>query len=245
MTRRDRNMIAVVLVLATIAASWLLVISPKRDQASKLAKQITGEQTQLTSARSEIAAGEAAKSSFASNYAAVARLGEAVPADDDVPSLIYQLQSAASATNVDFRSLQVSGNGASAAAASTAKAPTLPPGVTVGAAGFPLEPFAFTFTGNFFHLAAFFGRLQKFVTATDDTLSVSGRLLTLNAISLAPGPNGFPQITATIGATTFLLPKSQGLTAGATPSGPAPQSAQTVSTTPASNAAAPAVVSAP
>ena len=32
---------------------------------------------------------------------------------------------------------------------------------------------------------------------------------------------GFPQVKATLSATTYLLPADQGLTAGATPAGPA------------------------
>jgi hypothetical protein len=95
-----------------------------------------------------------------------------------------------------------------------------PPGVTIGSAGFPTEPFTFTFSGNFFHLADFFGRLQRFVTATNRRISVHGRLISLNAISLGPGVRGFPQIAATVAATTYLLPVAQGIQAGATPAGP-------------------------
>jgi hypothetical protein len=83
-----------------------------------------------------------------------------------------------------------------------------------------VEPFSFTFQGSFFHLANFFERLQRFVVATDKRLSVSGRLMTLNAFSFSPGPQGFPQISASVSATTYLVPAAQGLTNGATPSGP-------------------------
>ncbi len=134
-----------------------------------------------------------------------------------MPSLIYQLQQAASSTGIDFRNLVLAsagagaaapapvaaatavtntGTGAAAAAAAPAAAAVLPPGVTLGPAGLPIEPFTFTFNGNFFHLANFFGRLERFVVVHNQHLSVSGRLLSLNAISLSPGPKGFPQITA-------------------------------------------------
>jgi hypothetical protein len=123
---------------------------------------------------------------------------------------------------------------------------TLPPGATVGPAGFPTEPFTFTFRGNFFHLADFFNRLQRFVVATNNRVSVSGRLMTLNAITLGPGPEGFPQITALISATTFLVPPGQGLLNGATPNGPAGgSSSRSVSTPTASTPAAPAVATPP
>jgi hypothetical protein len=283
-TRRDRTVIAIVCSLVAVVGAWLLVIQPKRDQASKLGNEVTAAQTQLATARAQIVAGEAARSSFSSNYAQLVRLGEAVPQDDNVPSLIYQLQNAASGARVDFRSLQLTpGSGGAAPAPAPAPAPSssstttssstptatstpastaasspastspstgatgsLPPGAAVGPAGFPSELFTFTFRGNFFHLADFFQRMERFVVATNKHVSVSGRLMTLNAINLGPGPQGFPQIDATISATTYLVPASQGLTAGATPLGPsAGASGQAVSTSAASSAAAPAVATPP
>jgi hypothetical protein len=234
MTSRDRSMIATALVVAAIVASWLLLVQPKRDQADKLGAQVKAAQTQLDSARSQLASAEAAKSSFASSYTTLVKLGEAVPSDDNVPSLIYQLQTAATASGVDFRALNLNGVGSggatsaapspSSSSAAKSGTPSLPPGVTVGPAGFPVEPFTFTFRGDFFHLSVFFGRLQQFVVANNNSLSVSGRLMTLGAINLAPGPKGFPQITATVSATTYLVPAYQGLTGGATPTGPATSS---------------------
>jgi type II secretory pathway pseudopilin PulG len=249
MSTRDRTALAIVCVVAAIAAPWLLVIQPKRDQAAKLQSQVNAEQSQLAAARTTLAAGGAARASFASSYTALVRLGEAVPTDDNTPSLIYQLQAAATATGVDFQSLTFnagasSGSPAPASTGSSAQSSTasLPPGATIGPAGFPIEPFTFTFQGNFFHLANFLGRLQRFVVAGNQHLSVSGRLMTLNAITLGAGSAGFPQITATISATTYLLPAAQGLLNGATPAGPAASSAQTVSTPSSSTPAPPAVI---
>jgi hypothetical protein len=249
-TTRDRTVIAIVCALAAVVGSWLLVIAPKRDQASKLGSQVTAAQTQLAALRAQVAAGEAARSSFSSNYTQLVRLGEAVPQDDNVPSLIYQLQGAASGARVDFRSLQLTPSSGSApapasAASATSAAATAapPPGAAVGPAGFPTELFTFAFNGNFFHLSDFFKRLERFVVATNSHVSVSGRLMSLNAISLAPASQGFPQIQATISATTYLVPASQGLTAGATPLGPsASASGKPVSTPAASTPAAPAAV---
>ena len=76
-------------------------------------------------------------------------------------------------------------------------------------------PFSFTFTGSFFKLSSFFERLQNYIQASNKRVAVSGRLMTLNSIGLAAGPKGFPQITATAEATTYLLPADQGLFNGA------------------------------
>ena len=106
MTRRDRLVLVAVAVIAAIAASWILVVSPKRDQAAKLGTKVASEQQKLDTARTELAQNAAAGRQYASNYAALARLGEAVPASDDIPSLIIQLQNAADGARVDFQSLQ-------------------------------------------------------------------------------------------------------------------------------------------
>lgn len=253
MTGRDRIVIIVVSVVAAIAGAWLLVVSPKRSEASKLGDQVKAAQTQLSTAQSQVAAGEAARSAYPSSYTTLAGLGEAVPADDNVPSLIYQVQAAASASRVDFQSLSLSGSGgstpvapatssASAAQSSTA---ALPPGASVGPAGFPIEPFTFTFNGNFFHLSDFLGRLEHFVVATNSRVSVSGRLMSLNAISLGAGHGGFPHITATVSATTYLVPAAQGVMNGATPAGPAAGGGQAVSTSSSTVPAAPAAITSP
>lgn len=255
MTTRDRTLITIVCVVAAIVASWLMVVQPKRDTASRLGNQINSIQTQLTNAREQVAQSEAAKSSFSTSYANLVRLGEAVPVDDNVPSLIYQLQGAAGDAKVDFRSLQLTpatedgsdsgSSGPSSIASAQASMASLPPGTTVGPAGFPTEQFTFAFRGNFFHLADFFHRLQQFVLASDRQASVSGRLITLNAINLAPAPAGFPHITASISATTYLVPPGQGLLNGATPSGPSASATQTVSTQPSSTPAPTAVITHP
>ena len=234
LTSRDRMVLVVVLLAVVSIGTWLLVIQPKRSEASKLGDELKAAQTQLLTAQQQVQAGLAAKRGFAASYTQMARLGEAVPADDNVPSMILQLQNAASSDRVDFRTLNLGGGSGttssaavSATAAQAATAP-LPPGATIGPAGFPIESFTFTFRGSFFDLSAFMGRIQRFVVVRKNTVTVSGRLLSLNAISLGAGPSGFPQITATIAATAYLVPAAQGVMAGATSSGPS--SSQSVTT---------------
>ncbi len=252
MTARDRTVIMVVLALVAIVAGWLLVVSPKRSQASALNGQITGVQSQLTSARSQVAAGEEARTAFAGQYAQLARLGEAVPPSDDIPSLIYQVQSAAQAAHVSLRALQLSPGSSSSSptpstssSSSTASSSTLPPGAAVGAAGLPTDQFTFTLAGNFFNLANFFNRVQNFVVSSSNHLLISGRLMTINAISLAPGSNGFPQMTANVSATTYIVPPTQGPTDGATAAGPGTTSSQPRTSTSGSSSSTPAATIAP
>jgi hypothetical protein len=236
MTTRDRTMLLVLALAAVVAAGWFLVLAPMRDESGSLSSQIGVQRQTLDAALADVSAGTQARRRYARDYATVARLGAAVPEDDNVASLLVQVQHAASSTDVDFRSLKVGqGSGVAApapppptatttdgtAAATQATTATLPPGALVGPAGFPTMPFAFTFTGDFFHMSDFIGRLERFLVVRNRRLSVSGRFMTIDGIGLDAAPQGFPKIEASVAATTYLLPATQGLTDGATASGPA------------------------
>jgi len=248
-TSRDRIVIMVVVALAAVAAGWFFVVSPKRSQASSLSAQVASEQSQLSAAQQQVAAGVSAQKAFAGQYAQLARLGEAVPPDDDIPSLIYQVQSAAQGSHVSFRGLQLTGGGSSSStpasssgssnSSSTAATAPLPPGASVGQAGLPTEQFTITLSGNYFNLSTFFNKLEGFVVSDDGTLTIRGRLMTINAINLVPGPSGFPQITATVSATTYIVPPTEGPFDGATPAGPAGSTSQAQTSTSGSSSTTP------
>ena len=97
----------------------------------------------------------------------------------------------------------------------------LPPGATVGPAGFPIMPFSFAFTGSFTNLGDFFRRIEGFVSERREKLAVKGRLLTLEGLQLKPDTEGFPHIRATVTATSYLTSPLEGATGGATAAGPA------------------------
>jgi hypothetical protein len=300
-SRRDRIALLVVLGAAVLAGFWFLALSPKRHEASNIGKKVDEKRTELDALRQDVAASEAARAAYAANYTAVARLGKAVPADDDVPSLVYQLDRTATNNDVDFRTLKLtsssgnapppppaasggsggqsgsngqsgsgdqaqnggsqnggSGNnggggesgsqsGQSGGATSTAAAPSqaatadLPPGAVVGTAGIATMPFSFKFEGSFFNLAGFFGRVERYVRG-GARLDVTGRLLTIDGISLTEGPGGFPKMNASVSATAYVLPGDEGLTGGASPVGPSPVQPAAAASGGAAPAPAPAAV---
>jgi hypothetical protein len=243
-TMRDRILAGVAATVAVVGAFWFLALHPRLDHASKLSDQVSQATVRRDQAEADAAQAQAAKAAYSANYATVARLGKSVPVDDEVPSLVYQLDTAAKATGIDFRAVKLAGGAvgspaaatqpsasasssstsgstpASASATQTAVA-TLPPGASIGPAGFPSMPFSFTFRGNFFTLEHFLRKVGGFTGISGKQIRVGGRLLTLDGISLSAAPEGFPHITASISATAFLVPADQGATGGATPTGPA------------------------
>ena len=111
MTTRDRLVIIGVLLAAAIAGFWFVGLAPKRKEAAELQAQVASETQKLTSAQQRAAEAKQAKARYNGDYAAVAKLGKAVPKTDALPSLLYQLQSVAHSARVDFTSLKIAGGG--------------------------------------------------------------------------------------------------------------------------------------
>lgn len=248
MTRTNKILIAAVAAAALIAGYWMLVLSPKREELAKLDKSIAAKEAEAQTAKATLGTYLKARDGYGANYATVVRLGKAVPEDDDTRSLLVQLDSAASAAGVDFRTISV-GGGSGTPAAPVAAGGTVaaggespPPGaVSVGSAGFSAMPFMFSFRGSFFNMSDFFTRLEHFVSVRNARMDVTGRLLRVESVVLKPDQTGFPMIRAEIGASSYLVPSSEGLTAGATPKGPA---GSTAASAPASGGATPSTTTA-
>ena len=219
MTRSPKILIPAVLAVAAVAAFYMLVLSPKRDEGSRLDKDIAAKQSELQQSRTQAASFEKARLNYKTNYNTLTRLGKAVPADDDVRSLIVQLDDAADRSNVNFHTINVGSAAGQPAEGGTGSELAPPPGaVPVGSAGFSAMPFSFAFEGSFFRLSEFFNRLEDFVTVTNKDIDVTGRLLLLGSISVTPKAD-LQHMTAQIGAASYLVPPAQGIE-GATPESP-------------------------
>ena len=103
MTRTNKILLSVVALGAAIAAFYFFVLAPKREEVAKLDTEIAAKEAEIEQARLTLAGYEQAKESYKRNYATLARLGKAVPADDDVRSLLVQLESTADRSGVTSR----------------------------------------------------------------------------------------------------------------------------------------------
>jgi Tfp pilus assembly protein PilO len=110
------------------------------------------------------------------------------------------------------------------APATESSAASLPIGATVGTAGLATMPYTLKMTGGFFDISNFIGGMDNLVQPTDDGTRVSpdGRLFTVDGFVLNGGaPGSSPILKANFSVTTYATPGDQGLTLGASPSGPA------------------------
>jgi Tfp pilus assembly protein PilO len=108
-------------------------------------------------------------------------------------------------------------------------------------AGLETVPLELEFVGNFFNLADFFHDVKRFVRVANQDVLVSGRLLTVEGVSWSSDAEIFPSVRAQVKATIYLSPEAQGVTAGATPQGPAPTTPAGTTSTPAESAPDPVV----
>jgi len=235
-TRTNKILLTVAAFGLAVAAFWFLVLSPKREEITTLDGNISTKQAEVAQSQQMLATYETARGSYKKNYATLARLGKAVPADDDVRSLLVQIESTADGTGVDFQTIELGSNlaGADAPAAPDAGATaegelaSAPGTVPVAGGALSAMPFNFQFTGGFFDLSTFFARLEHFVTANNKRLDATGRLLRIEKVSIAPSNTGYPDMRATVGAATYVVPPVEPVTAG----GSAPNSAQQATTAP-------------
>jgi Tfp pilus assembly protein PilO len=291
----DKAVVLGVAMAVLLGIFYFAVLSPKRQQASELGKEIDGLKGQLAQQEQTAQFGEQARSEFPVDYGHLVVLGKAVPDQADTPSLLVQLNGIASHNDVQFVGIQLdsSGGGATATPAPTTPPPSssssgtsttsttsttpsgsstssssssstatpassttapatateagvanLPIGATVGPANLGVMPYNLNFTGRFFEVANFIKGLDDLVkTRGNQTVGVDGRLMTIDGFSLSPGAGGStsdPILNVNVRVTTYVTPSNEGLTAGASPSGPAAPSVGTTPTQPTS-----AVVTAP
>lgn len=228
MTGRDRIVLMVVVVAVFLVGGWMLLVSPKRKEAKAVEEKVTSAQRELASAESQLANARSAQAQYSTAYAAVVNLGKAVPASEEVASLVYQLEEASNLRDVSFNSI-VSGSGgaasspSSSSSSSSSASSSTSASAAASASSFTQMPFTFVFSGGFFSLEHLFRQLTAFtVPQGSEGLRVSGRLLTISSVKLAPetseGNTG--KLQGTVTATAYVLPAGSSLTGGATPGSP-------------------------
>jgi Tfp pilus assembly protein PilO len=274
MNATNRLIVSILVVCGLAVAFFALALNPKREEASELSSEADLLRVALSESRSKTAEGLAARRDFPADYQQLVVLGKAAPSSDDTATLLVQLNRIADRSKVEFDSIQLAaGSGEGAVEAAPAPAPvapapaegptgavpaaaTIPPteaaasllplGASIGTAGLGVMPYDLTFSGDFFHVADFIKGIDALVNTSDQSVAVDGRLVTLNGFALNADPGlGFPHLDATFSVTTYLTPPSQGLTAGASPTAPAPSTAVPAATTPEPAEAESTPVSAP
>jgi Tfp pilus assembly protein PilO len=250
MSSSNRVIVAMLLVVAIAVAFWMLLLSPKKVEVSKLNQKVATQEELLSIHQGEVQEGLAAEKAFPAIYRQLVVLGKAAPAEDETASLLVQLNRIAHSAKVHFETFTLvaanSGETETSEASPTpapgeegsftspteVAASTMPLGAAIGPAGLAVMPYELTFKGSFFHVADFIHGLDSLVKSNNEEVDVTGRLITVSGFTLAEDSNlAFPHLEASFTVTTFLVPPEQGITGGATPSSPEPTTTQVSTTT--------------
>jgi hypothetical protein len=141
-------------------------------------------------------------------------------------------QGAGNAVNQANSAGQANADAANGGAAPAAGGGTPAPGLSSVGLQFQLR-------GDFFSMADFFHRMKRFVRVVNEQIVVRGRLIAIDNWDFSVEGK---KIKADVGATVYLSPKAQGgVSAGASPSGPAgaPAGGGSVAADPASQSPSP------
>ncbi len=243
MTSTNKAIAAIVVVAVLGFLFWSQILSPKREEVKTLGAEVERLEASLAQHEAEVVEAEAAREEFPTQYQRLVVLGKAVPRDEDVASLLVQINRVAEGADGRFREIKlVPGSGEAPEATATTSttgepaSPTevsaslMPLGATIGTAGLAVMPYDVTFDGGFFEIANFIKGLDRLVDTGDEDVTVDGRLVTINGFALAPdAERGFPWLEASFSLTTYLTPPSSG--AEETPGTAAPSTATPAATT--------------
>jgi Tfp pilus assembly protein PilO len=126
LTDRDRKIVFALVPILLLAAYWFLVLSPKREEAATAEQSVVQQEQRVDTARAQLSQANQAETDFASDYGEIVRLGKAVPAGVDMPSLLVQLDGAAEGTDIRFTKI-ATGDRTSAGTAGSMAPPVTPP----------------------------------------------------------------------------------------------------------------------
>src|SRR6478672_1306688 len=126
----DKAIVLGVVMAIILVGFYVKVLSPKRQDASKLGKENADLQAQIDQEKQTAQFGEAARQEFPTYYGRMVVLGKAVPAEADTASQMVQLDGLAHRPGVQFDAISLAD-----AAATTSAAPAPPSSTPTGSSG--------------------------------------------------------------------------------------------------------------
>jgi hypothetical protein len=209
LTDRDRKILLILVPFVVLAAFWFLMMSPKRDEAAKAGEELIAQEQRRDQAQAQLQQAQQAETSFTADYSEIVRLGKAIPAQVDMPSLLVQLEGAAEGTGIRFNKITAGERTAVAAPAPTAPT-TGDPAAPVEAGGTAAQsaPGGAVENANDAAATADAAAAQSGVdpadTQTSTTAEGSGGGLPVGG-GTAPAPTGTGAVTAPAGLETVPL----------------------------------------
>lgn len=185
--------------LLLLVLGWVLLVGPQRSNAASIAKATQAAEAQIVEAqRSVHAAPPKAPKQPVIRTAGLYQLAKAMPTTTDMPDVLLELDQVARAAGVTVGTI-------------TPQPPVIGIGVPYTTLAIQL-----TFVGNFYSLTDLLYRLNSLVSIRDGELDSSGRLFSVNAVSLSKSGNS-NLLNATVNVTAFVYGVAGGSATATTP----------------------------
>lgn len=182
--RSQRGLLAAgaAVLLLVVAGGWFGIISPKRDKAADLEKQVVAAQAELAQKRAELARPSAAVRIRAND---LYRLSKALPGSVDAAGVLLDVDRLAKSNKLTFLALT--------------------PTAAFAGVGFVQQPYGIELEGRFANVSRFLGDLRRLVVVKKKRLDVRGRVYSIDKVDLAE-PNSnlkFPTVKASLTISAF------------------------------------------
>ena len=185
MSRRVRYVLMGLGLLVFVLVVWFLVLSPIRGNISATNTAIEDQKTRYALAQSQLTQAKSTKQEGELNQARLLELAKMIPNDQELPSLLLQLQDLADQSGIDFVAI-------------TPGDPT-----AAGTGDYQLLPLSLTFAGTFFDVSDFTYRAEQMVAGPGRLLAIKSVNLVLGSTIAAVGSS--PKLTATLSLYAFIM----------------------------------------
>ena len=179
---RAKIALAAAAVLVYALAVWLLVVAPKRTEASSLASDVAAAEAQLVQARAGATPGRRPQATPAAD---VVRLSKAMPPSSDQAGLVLELSRLGRQSNLSITSITLDDP-------------------TTDSSGATVVPVTVVVTGTYRQVTRFLRNARTLVSFHGGKLNARGRLFTVTGIELAEsGTKKFPFLDATVALDAY------------------------------------------
>lgn len=190
--KRDIIILAAIGLVALIAVWYFFLISPKRSEITTVNEEARVEQETYERNTARLKKLDQERMAAQESRGELLKLEKLIPGDEQIPSLIVELQQSANDAGIDFVRIE----------------PDLAVTASDGSAVIPIQ---IKFEGRFFDVNEFLYRVENYARLEGNEVNVSGRFLSVVDIKLEEGEfKKWDYVTVTLGinAYTTMIPTS-------------------------------------
>lgn len=183
--KRDIIILAAIGLLALIAVWYFFLISPKRSEITTINQEKKVEKETYDRNTARLKKLDQERVAAQESRGELLKLDKLIPGDEQIPSLIVELQKSANDAGIDFVRIE----------------PDLAVTSSDGSAVIPIQ---IKFEGRFFDVNEFLYRVENYARLEGNEVNVSGRFLSVVDIKLEEGEfKKWDYVTVTLGINAY------------------------------------------